>query len=101
MNWLRNKVNKFLRIDELSCQLRKLESEFEELSQIGVDVHFKEQSQVFIISKINGGQIRHVAAHFDSLKDLNTFSDSLKERFRTRQVVWDAPSSLRDLISQG
>jgi len=70
----------------------KMQLQLADLASIGVDVHFKgEPHMILIFSRLNGGQIREIPAHFDNIKDLTDCVQRLKERYGVRSVTWDLP----------
>lgn len=92
------KIKKWLGIDQIKKQVDDLEhftKALHNLVHIGVDVHFKEPHMILIYTKLNGGQLRHIDANFDNLKDLEVFVKELKEKFKTNRDIWDLPQSLR------
>jgi hypothetical protein len=110
MNWLKRKIRSWLGVEDdvirLSLLCRDLIASHARLSQlhkdlvsIGVDVHFKTPSMILIYSHLQGGQIRHIDANFESMVELNEFVKCLKEQFMTKAVMWDAPGVIRDFIN--
>ena len=53
---------------------------------------------IIIFSKLNGGQIRHIDADFNNLKDLNNFTKELKDKYRIKHETWDIPTNMRKWI---
>ena len=62
------------------------------LVNIGVDVHFKEPHMILIYTRLNGGMIKEIPAHFDNMKQLQEVVGMLKAKFNTDIVSVDAPS---------
>ncbi len=105
MKWLRLKIRKWLGIAYLGGKVAEVEVAnaslyrlYEDLTHIGVDVHFKEPHMILIYSRLNGGQLREIPAHFDSLHELNKFTKHLKERYNTRAVTHDTPPHLKNFF---
>ena len=89
MKWLRNKLRKWLGIEE-NCRLIQENSEtIKNLVSIGVDVHFKEPHMILIYSKLRGGQIRHIPVRLDNIRDLQNLVQELKNRYKTNVETWD------------
>jgi len=105
MNWLRNKLRRWLgithnlelircnekAISELSGIVHATDQRTKDLVNIGVDVHFKEPHMILIYSKLNGGQLRHISVAIDNTKELQQMVQTLKERYGTRETTWDKP----------
>lgn len=58
------------------------------LSTIGVDLNFQGQSQIIILTKLNGGGIRFVNVNFKDAKHLEHTVKDLQYRFQS----FDAPT---------
>jgi hypothetical protein len=111
MNWLRDKLRKWLgiarnleliRYNEQAIRTNEKEIAYNQvvtknLASIGVDVHFKEPHMILIYSKLNGGQLRHISAEFKDLQELNQFVKELKFRYNTDKVTLDAHYSMRNM----
>ncbi len=100
-NFIRRKLRSWLGIllVEETVGLNKaavlsLEKLYSDLVSIGVDVHFTKPHMILIYSKINGGQLRHIDAHFDNLKELNEFCHHLREKYNTKMQTNDIPPGL-------
>jgi hypothetical protein len=93
--WLRTKLRSWLGINSLDAKTERLFALNKDLVSIGVDVHFKTPHMILIYSNINGGQLRHIDANFDNMKDLSTFVHGLKKRFNTDVETWDVAPHLR------
>lgn len=91
MEWIRKKLLKFLGVPEIAHRLSVVEDRIGALSQPGIDLDFKEQTQVYIVSKIDGGQIRHIPAHFDNRRDLDAFAQEIRQKFQKKPVIRKTP----------
>jgi len=91
MNWLKNKLRKWLGVENNESHIRRLEVLTRDLVSIGVDVHFKEPHMILIYSRLNGGQIREIRADFKSVQELQQCVEELKNRYGTKSVTWDVP----------
>lgn len=89
MNWIKSKLRKWLGIEELDHHYRDIVS-------LGIDVHFKKPHMILIYSHFNGGLIRHIEADFRDPKELNSLVHELKNRYRTKNVIYDTPFIMRD-----
>ena len=112
MKWLKNKITKWLGIEEdrinISCnrgdiielrkEMRFMKDVYSNLVNIGVDVHFREPSMILVYSKLNGGQLRHIPAKFENLKELNDFVQLVKAEYNAKDVIFDAPPSARMIL---
>lgn len=98
MNWLRKRFRKWLGIEKNYSDISELNRLYSDLTNIGVDVHFKSPHMILIFSQINGGQLRHIEAYFESLQELNELATYLKERYRPKNVFWDVPPHTRELF---
>ena len=94
--FIRRKLRNFLKVPHLETtvdinvkEIIKLKVLYSDLVSIGVDVHFKEPHMILIYSKINGGQLRHIEADFDNLKELNEFCRHLREKYKTKMQTND------------
>lgn len=94
MNYIKNKLSKWLGIKKNADDIAALNSFYEDLVSIGVDVHIKSPSMILIYSHLKGGQIRHIDADFNDLRELNSFVRELKGRFKTETVTYDLPSCI-------
>ena len=104
MKWLGTKLRKWLGIELLLRDVATTHnmvinatSRLDVATTIGVDVHFKSPHIIIIFSKLNGGQIRHIDAQFNNIKDLQRLVKELEERYKPGQTVYDMPSSLRHI----
>ena len=95
MEWMRNKLRKWLGIQQNETNIANLDHRLCGLTTMGVDVHFKSPHMILIFSKINGGQIRHVDADFKDLRELNDFTKQLKEKYRPKDIFYDVPHGYR------
>lgn len=91
LNWVKGKIIKWLAIDQVERQIAELYTLNSDLVNIGVDVHFKSPHMIYVFSKLNGGQIRHIEANFDNLKELNGFVKRVKDRYKAIDTIWDTP----------
>ena len=96
MKWLRSKIRKWLGIRFNANEIDKLNQLYTDLTNIGIDAHFKSPHMILIFSQINGGQIRHIEADFQTLSELNDLARRLKEQFRPRQMFYDLPMEARE-----
>jgi hypothetical protein len=94
MEWLKNKLRDWLGIYNNDCKIRRLNNLYKDLVSIGVDVHFKSPHMILIYSRLKGGQIFEIDAHFDNNKDLMDFVKELKYRFNTSYIHTDIPPQL-------
>ena len=95
MNWVRGKIARWLGIDKQRMDIDTLLNEYNNLVSIGVDVHFKSPHMILVYSDLGGGQLRHIEASFDNLKELTEFVNSLRLRFKTNRVIFDSPVWLK------
>lgn len=100
MNWIRKKLRTWLGIERNEEDIETLDRLYSDLTSIGVDVHFKSPHMILIFTKLGGGQIHHIDANFQDLKELNDFVRWLKEKYRPREVYWDLPPHLRNWIDE-
>ena len=105
MNWLKNKIRKWLGISNLEIdtknleisinsskmRLNNLDALYADLVSIGIDVHFKSPHMILIYSNLKGGQLRHIEASFETLQELNDLVKFLKEKYKTKEITWDMP----------
>lgn len=95
MNWLKNKLVVWLGLSEMRNDIEKVKQVVGAATTIGVDVNFGSPHMIIVFSKLNGGQIRHIDAQFDGLKELEEFVRVIKERYGARKMVYDMPNSIR------
>jgi len=86
IEFFRNKLRKFLKINFLEREIDQINIWIEKQTEMAVDVNFYEQSQIIILSKLKGGQIRIIPAHFDCFIDLENFARSLKQEYKIKQI---------------
>jgi len=80
------------RVEWLERQNQELKDIIAQLSCGVVDVHFKEETQIFVISRLGKGCIFHFPAHFSSLPALHDFVQHLRLRFgKTERITYDVP----------
>lgn len=94
MNWIKNKLRKWLGVESQESHIRRLEVLTRDLVSIGVDIHFKEPHMILIYSRLNGGQIREIRADFRDMRELQQFVEGLKVRFNTSSVTVDRPMGM-------
>ncbi len=94
-DWIKRKIRGWLEIHHMAHEIEVMKKLHSDLVAIGVDAHFKEESMIIIFSHLNGGQVRHIPARFDNIRDLGRFVEHLKCTFRTDRVFVDAPHDLR------
>jgi hypothetical protein len=97
VNWIKNKLRKWLGVESQESHIRRLEVLTRDLVSIGVDVHFKEPHMILIYSRLNGGQIREIRADFRDIRELQQFVEELRNRFNTRTVTYDRPRGMEHL----
>lgn len=96
MNWIRSKIRHWLGISSNETRLNELDSLYSDLVSIGVDVHFRGQPHMILIfSRLKGGQIREISAHFNSLQELNDLCKYLKDRYKPSSTFVDMPYGFR------
>lgn len=109
MNWLRKKLRKWLGVEQNESGIKynetgivynksgikTLDRLYSDLTSIGVDVHFKSPHMILIFTKLKGGQIYHIDADFKDLKEVMELVKGLKERWRPKEVYWDAPPAFK------
>jgi len=91
MKWIKRKLRSWLGIENNQASINDLNRLYSALTSIGIDVHFKEPHMILIFSKLKGGQIRHIDAHFENLSELNHLAKRLKEEYRPRDIFYDFP----------
>jgi len=95
---------KWLGIDELKKELIKVKKHNEslqELVNIGIDVNIFQRGdphQIYIMSPLNGGTIRSISAYFENMRDLNLLVEELKERYESRDPIFDAPPHFNQML---
>lgn len=114
MSWLRKKLKKWLgieanevwinglghRIEQNERDIETLDRLYTDLTSIGIDVHFKSPHMILIFSKLNGGQIHHIDANFKDIRELMDFVRWLKEKYRPKEIYWDAPPSFKESFKE-
>lgn len=80
MEWLRNKVRKWLRINSAP-------------TFIGVDAHFKGATCIVVASKLHNGYMKILDLQFGSFKELQHCIEELQQRYKVpnHRVVADFP----------
>ena len=100
--WIQKKLRSALGVDQdlvdTRVELARLRALHSDLVSIGIDVNFRGPHMILIYSKLNGGQIRHIDAHFENLLDLNRFVKELGDQYQTSHKTWDAPREMREAI---
>lgn len=96
MKWLRRKIRKWLGVQSNQVEIEQLNRLYSDLTDIGIDCHFKSPHMILIFSQIKGGQIRHIEADFKDLRELESLARSLKERYRPRDIYFDLPRHARE-----
>ncbi len=71
------------------CLKERIEN-LEKQSTLGVDVHMKTESEIFVLSTLRGGFVRRIPAHFKHYRELIAFVRHMEERFNTK-TIWDVP----------
>lgn len=89
--YLKNKIRKWLGIDENESEIKRLEKLYSDLVSIGIDVHFREPHMILIYSKLNGGQLRHIPVDIGNIPQLEKIVRELKEMYGTTVETWDYP----------
>lgn len=107
MKWIKRKLRKWLGVESNTEDIESsrigiavLDTLYADLTNIGIDVHFKSPSMILIFSQINGGQIRHIEADFKDLRELNRVAHDLKQQYRPRNIFYDAPPYLRERLQR-
>ena len=95
MRKIKYKIQRWLGIEKLDTKIQRLDKLYQDLASLGVDIHFKEPHMILIYSRLNGGQIKHIEANFETMKDLMGFVRELQNRFKTERVFIDAPPQLK------
>lgn len=91
LKFVRNKLRKFLKISILEREVDQINVWIEKQTAMAIDVNFYEQSQIIILSKLKGGQIHIIPAHFDHLIDLENFVKNLRQEYKIKQInYWDS-----------
>jgi hypothetical protein len=88
---LKERILKWLGIPYIFKDLQRLDRITHDLVSIGVDVQYKEQSTIIILSHLNGGQVRQIPAHFKDLAELEQLIKGLKCQYNTSRDIWDMP----------
>lgn len=101
MNWIKRKIKKWLGIYEIEKTQRLLHNDIKEIKEtisdlvsIGVDVHFKSPHMILIYSKLNGGQLKHIEADFQSIRELKELVSELRHRYKTKMMTIDKPYNM-------
>ncbi len=73
--------------------LKDYKGVIENLSTMGIDVHYKSMSWITIYSPVKGGQVREFPVRIDSYRDLRDITDELKRAYGTggRNIIEDNP----------
>jgi pentose-5-phosphate-3-epimerase len=90
-------IKRILGIKKLEDEVASLRSLIRNTTTIGVDVHFRSQTQIMVISRLRDGYIKRIDLHFENFLELQRVIKELKERYSTDDVVCDAPRHFRDL----
>ena len=83
-NWFRKKLGSFLRLDRIEEKYKSLNNvilkntrsinALQNLNSLAVDVHFREPSKIYVLSKHNGGQIREIPVNREmTIKELTNY----------------------------
>jgi hypothetical protein len=101
---IKKKIRDWLGISTLENQNRQLlikQKQLEEListlSSGVVDIHFKGQTQIYIVSKLGDGYFTHIDANFEGLESLHDFVKEVKKRFGGPRMQWDVPMYIRGI----
>lgn len=94
MNKIENDINDITeiilamteKIKTLNERQDKLEEIISTLSSGVVDVHFKSQSQIYIVSKLGKGYFAHIAANFENYNDLTNFVKDVKKQYGIHDI---------------
>lgn len=97
MGYIKNKIRRWLRLDKIELEIRRLDKLNADLVNIGVDVHFKHPHMVLVYSRLNGGQLRHIDINFSNLNDLEFFVKETKRKYNTEVETWDLPHGVKHL----
>ena len=91
-DWFVLIIKRYLGIDKTETRTSELERVYYNLAAIGIDVNIKGQSAIIVMSKINGGQVRFIDTHFESLAELEALVEDLNYRYCSHNnLVIDAP----------
>lgn len=91
-NWLKNKIRKWLGILGIEQEIRDNTRMIKDLVEIGVDVNFREQSTVIILSKLKGGQVRLIPSYFKDMNEMEQLVKGLKASYNTtKDAIFDMP----------
>jgi hypothetical protein len=89
--WIRNKLIALLGIAKIQEDVKELYRLNSNLVSIGVDVHFKEPTTIIIVSKVKGGQVRHIPTGIATMEELNRATRMLRKEYNTNDERWDRP----------
>ena len=92
---IKKQIQEWLGITKNTSDIIKLIKHTDNLVCIGVDVHFKSPHMILVYSQLNGGQLRHIEANFESLIELNDLVKELSYRYHTNKVIRDAPDYVK------
>lgn len=102
MNWLKRWLgiddlsNKIAKIDsKLNSEIDRIEKRTEDLVAIDTDLVFRGDSRIIISTKLNGGQVRIIEAHFVSIGEFMKLYEELVHRYNTSKTVTDVPMGIR------
>lgn len=93
-------------VDEQRAWLLSLDKKIADINKwreiqmiMGVDVGYKDNTVICIVSRLGDGRVWVFDSHFDSLRDLAEFVRRLKQQYAVSDIVWDRPlggPSVRD-----
>lgn len=94
-------LKKWLGIEDISREIIEMElmrkNQYAELTSISADVSITGQSNIVIVSRIGGGRVHIVNAHFSGLREIEEFIKYCQARFGATKNVIDAPRNSPDL----
>lgn len=74
MKWIKRKLRIWLEIDDDVSRLdrnnRLLNDALETAQATALDCHFRGNSLVIVASRLNGGHVRIIETHFESVRDI-------------------------------
>lgn len=95
MGWFRTRIRRWLGVTDLWERHYGLEAvvekRFSELTSLSADVSVYGESQVILVSRLNGGIVKIYQAKFSGVSDVRDFMRFLEKRFGAKTNVMDVP----------
>lgn len=86
-----NMLSNWLGLVEMRRDIDRVRKDVNAASAIGVDVSFYDTTQIIIVSKVQGGQVRIIPVSLNNLKQIEECVKSIENRYSIKNTpVWDA-----------